>query len=118
MEVSVDLPIQERLGIARNVLADRLSRLVDDGILDREYQERPQRFEYRLTSKGVSPSPGARRHEVGLLPPRARRERPAPDGSPQGLRRRSTHDRLLCVRRGGPVTALNAEATQPVPSAG
>jgi DNA-binding HxlR family transcriptional regulator len=52
---------QERLGIARNVLTDRLSRLVDEGILD---------------------------------------------------------ERLLCVRCGEPVTALNAEARQLVPSAG
>src|SRR3954451_22219973 len=45
---------QARLGIARNVLQSRLSRLVDEGVLRRvEYQERPQRFEYRLTSKGV-----------------------------------------------------------------
>jgi DNA-binding HxlR family transcriptional regulator len=45
---------QGRLGIARNVLQSRLSRLVDEGVLRRvEYQERPKRFEYRLTSKGV-----------------------------------------------------------------
>jgi DNA-binding HxlR family transcriptional regulator len=45
---------QERLGIARNVLADRLGRLVDEGILERRrYQERPERFEYRLTEKGL-----------------------------------------------------------------
>ena len=45
---------QQRLGIARNVLTDRLSRLVEDGILERHrYQERPPRFEYRLTDKGV-----------------------------------------------------------------
>lgn len=44
---------QERLGIARNVLAARLQRLVDSGILERRrYQERPERFEYRLTDKG------------------------------------------------------------------
>jgi DNA-binding HxlR family transcriptional regulator len=44
---------QGRLGIARNVLAARLQRLVDNGILERRlYQERPQRFEYRLTDKG------------------------------------------------------------------
>ena len=44
---------QQRLGIARNVLTDRLQRLVDNGILDRtEYQERPRRSEYRLTAKG------------------------------------------------------------------
>jgi DNA-binding HxlR family transcriptional regulator len=44
---------QRSLGIARNVLAVRLGRLVDEGILRRErYQERPERFEYRLTEKG------------------------------------------------------------------
>jgi DNA-binding HxlR family transcriptional regulator len=46
--------IQRRLGIARNVLTDRLGRLVDEGVLDRvAYQERPERFEYRLTGKGL-----------------------------------------------------------------
>lgn len=44
---------QGRLGIARNVLAARLQGLVDNGILERRlYQERPERFEYRLTEKG------------------------------------------------------------------
>src|SRR5918912_904639 len=44
---------QRSLGVARNVLTDRLSRLVDEGILKRvPYQERPVRFEYRLTEKG------------------------------------------------------------------
>ena len=45
---------QRELGVARNVLTDRLGRLVDEGILDkRAYQERPERFEYRLTEKGI-----------------------------------------------------------------
>jgi DNA-binding HxlR family transcriptional regulator len=44
---------QESLGIARNVLTERLNRLVEAGILDRvRYSERPERFEYRLTPKG------------------------------------------------------------------
>ena len=44
---------QESLGIARNVLTDRLRRLVDEGILERvRYSERPERFEYQLTPKG------------------------------------------------------------------
>jgi DNA-binding HxlR family transcriptional regulator len=43
-----------RLGIARTVLTDRLGRLVHDGVMRRErYQERPERFEYHLTDKGV-----------------------------------------------------------------
>jgi DNA-binding HxlR family transcriptional regulator len=44
---------QESLGIARNVLTDRLNRLVEEAILDRvRYSERPERHEYRLTAKG------------------------------------------------------------------
>jgi DNA-binding HxlR family transcriptional regulator len=44
---------QESLGIARNVLTDRLNRLVDEGIFERVlYSERPKRYEYRLTRKG------------------------------------------------------------------
>jgi DNA-binding HxlR family transcriptional regulator len=44
---------QENLGIARNVLTDRLNRLVEEGILERvRYSERPERFEYQLTQKG------------------------------------------------------------------
>lgn len=46
--------MQSDLGIARNILSDRLGKLVDHGILDRrQYQERPARFEYRLTDKGI-----------------------------------------------------------------
>lgn len=45
---------QRNLGVARNVLADRLAHLVQEGILSRErYSERPERFEYRLTPKGL-----------------------------------------------------------------
>ncbi|MGW7695329.1 winged helix-turn-helix transcriptional regulator [Streptomyces asiaticus] len=41
------------LGISRKVLAARLSRLVEEGVLVRErYQERPPREHYRATPKG------------------------------------------------------------------
>ena len=41
------------LGIARNVLTDRLERLVANGMLEtRLYQDRPPRYEYRLTEQG------------------------------------------------------------------
>jgi DNA-binding HxlR family transcriptional regulator len=44
---------QQSLGIARNVLTDRLNRLVREGILERSrYSERPVRHEYQLTPKG------------------------------------------------------------------
>jgi DNA-binding HxlR family transcriptional regulator len=46
--------IQASLGIARNVLQARLARLTDQGVLERRpYQERPARYEYRLTEKGL-----------------------------------------------------------------
>jgi len=46
--------IQSDLGIARNVLNARLTRLLDQGVLERRlYQERPPRYEYRLTDKGL-----------------------------------------------------------------
>src|SRR3954470_5916022 len=45
--------LQKSLGIARNVLTDRLNRLVEDGVLEKaRYSERPERFEYQLTAKG------------------------------------------------------------------
>ena len=45
---------QRSLGIARNVLAARLGRLVDEGVLEKvAYQQRPERHEYRLTEKGL-----------------------------------------------------------------
>ena len=44
---------QESLGIARNVLTERLNRLVDEGLLERvRYSEQPERYEYHLTEKG------------------------------------------------------------------
>jgi DNA-binding HxlR family transcriptional regulator len=43
----------EDLGIARNILSDRLRSLVGHGVLEKvPYQEAPVRHEYRLTEKG------------------------------------------------------------------
>lgn len=42
-----------RTGAPRPILAERLKTLVDNGVLERrQYSERPDRFEYRLTEKG------------------------------------------------------------------
>lgn len=44
---------QHELGVSRAVLTQRLTRLVDEGLLDRvPYQDRPVRHEYVLTDKG------------------------------------------------------------------
>ncbi|WP_394618803.1 winged helix-turn-helix transcriptional regulator [Lentzea sp. JNUCC 0626] len=41
------------LGIARNVLSDRLTGLVEHGVLERvAYQQHPPRYEYRPTAAG------------------------------------------------------------------
>ena len=46
--------VEEKLGIARRVLSERLALLVDEGILKKvPYQDSPPRFEYRLTDKGL-----------------------------------------------------------------
>jgi DNA-binding HxlR family transcriptional regulator len=46
--------IQASLGVARNVLATRLARLVQEGILEkRPYGSHPARHEYFLTEKGL-----------------------------------------------------------------
>jgi DNA-binding HxlR family transcriptional regulator len=46
--------MQRSLGVARNVLTDRLQGMVDEGILERRpYSERPERYEYFLTEKGL-----------------------------------------------------------------
>jgi len=43
----------ENLGIGRNILTERLKRLTDEGILTKvAYQDKPARYEYRLTDKG------------------------------------------------------------------
>lgn len=44
---------EEALGVPRAVLTARLKRLCDEGMLTKvPYQERPTRYEYRLTDKG------------------------------------------------------------------
>jgi DNA-binding HxlR family transcriptional regulator len=44
---------QKALSLSRGVLAKRLARLVDDGLLEKRlYEQRPPRYEYVLTEKG------------------------------------------------------------------
>jgi DNA-binding HxlR family transcriptional regulator len=43
----------ESLGLSPHLLSTRLAKLVEAGVLDRHpYQQKPARFEYRLTEKG------------------------------------------------------------------
>ncbi len=95
--------INAALGIATNILADRLRRLLAAGVIEqRLYQERPPRHEYHLTAKG--------RDFFGFtvaLQDWGARWMPRPDGpalvlrhEPCGHRLRS---RLVCAGCGGEV---------------
>jgi DNA-binding HxlR family transcriptional regulator len=46
---------QQRLAITRHILADRLRKLVKKGVLRKvAYQQRPLRYEYRLSERGLA----------------------------------------------------------------
>jgi DNA-binding HxlR family transcriptional regulator len=71
--------IQAELGVATNILSERLSTLVNEGIVERRrYSEHPERYEYRLTEKGRDLQPimlelmkwGARHKPLGGGPMR------------------------------------------------
>ncbi len=82
---------QDSLGVARNVLAERLNRLVGEGILERNaYSERPPRFEYRLTEKG-------RDLAIPLLALMQWGDRHLSDKPPRIARRRSDRSRVKAV---------------------
>ena len=58
--------IQADLGIARNILSDRLNTLVAHEVVERvKYQEHPERYEYHLTEKGRDLYPLVMRHTCG-----------------------------------------------------
>ena len=100
--------IQENLGVARNVLAARLARLVDEGILEkRRYQERPERFEYFLTEKGLELWPVM----IALLH-WGDRHLSEPSGAPMLIRHKGcdgmVDDRGFCERCGERLDARDA----------
>jgi DNA-binding HxlR family transcriptional regulator len=101
---------QRRLGCARNVLSDRLGRLVDDGLLEkRVYQQRPERYEYRLTQKGVDLWP-----VVISLMKWGDRHAPNPEGPPMVVRHRGCggdlDDHFICTNCGERVEPRTSEA--------
>ena len=94
---------EARLGIARHVLADRLKKLTEAGVLTKvPYQERPRREEYRLSEKGLALYPAL----IALLdwgdtymsgksgPPVLRRHRPCGH---------ETHGVMVCSECGEPL---------------
>jgi DNA-binding HxlR family transcriptional regulator len=106
--------IQADLGVARNVLHARLTRLLEQGVLERRlYQERPPRYEYRLTEKGLDLWPTI----VSLMQWGNRHA--APDGPPVLLEHRgcggAVDEHRICAACGA---RLSARDTQALPGPG
>jgi len=101
---------QASLGISRHRLADRLAKLVKHGVLRRErYQDRPPRFEYRLTERGhdlygviVTIAGWGDKHMAGRKGPPVERV--------HNRCGRATTLRLTCEHCGDPVTARDMTA--------
>ncbi len=101
---------RRNIGVARNILSDRLNTLVTEGILRRElYSERPPRYEYRLTRKGID------LYEILIaLMKWGNRWTPNEDGPAVVLRHRecggTVEPVLACPDCGEPVHAWDLEA--------
>ncbi len=94
--------IRRETGVAPNILSDRLSTLVEHGLLRRErYGEHPEAFEYRPTPKGADIAPVL----WALL--RWGDRHAAPDGPPVVVEHRACgHDaapRMHCSHCGKPL---------------
>jgi DNA-binding HxlR family transcriptional regulator len=103
------------LNIARNVLTARLARLTEEGVLHKvRYQDKPPRYEYRLTEKGLDLWPVL----VSLMQFGDRHY--APDGPPVVLTHRDCGGTVdahrTCERCGARLSARDVRA-QPGPGA-
>lgn len=84
---------QQQLGIAKNILCDRLAKLVDNEVLRKvDVGEHGSRFEYRLTEKGRDLFP-----VVVALRQWGDKWNPAPDGQPLDLRDRESGQPIQAV---------------------
>jgi DNA-binding HxlR family transcriptional regulator len=102
--------IQADLGIARNVLQARLTRLSDHGVLERRlYRERPPRCEYRLTEKGLALWP-----TMVALMSWGNRYASSPDGPPVLLEHRgcggSVDEHRICEACGARLAVRDVRA--------
>jgi DNA-binding HxlR family transcriptional regulator len=103
---------RESLGIARNVLADRLNRLVEQGIFERvRYSEHPPRHEYRLTEKG-------RDLAVVLAALRQWGDRYVSEKPPRLLRRKADKKPVVAALVPGGSDALALDEIELVPGPG
>jgi DNA-binding HxlR family transcriptional regulator len=101
--------LQQSLGIARNVLADRLNRLVEEGVLERvRYSERPARIEYRLTRKG-------RELNIALTGLRQWGDKYLSERPPRVLRRKADQKPVVAALVPKGSSVLRAEEVELVP---
>jgi DNA-binding HxlR family transcriptional regulator len=108
--------IQENLGVARNVLQTRLTRLIEQGVIEKRlYQERPPRYEYRLTEKGLDLWPA-----IVALMNWGDRHAATPAGPPVLLEHRgcggAIDEHRICKRCGERLSVRDSRA-QPGPGA-
>ncbi len=109
---------QQELGIAKNILCDRLSRLVDNEVLAKvNVGEHGARYEYRLTDKGRDLFP-----VVIALRQWGDKWNPAPDGSALDLRDRATSRPIGQIHvsdaDGKPLTVRDVFMPEPADDAG
>jgi DNA-binding HxlR family transcriptional regulator len=101
---------QRRLGVARNVLQARLERLIEAGVLQKiPYQDRPVRYEYKLTRKGIDLWPSL----IALL--QWGDKYAAPNGPPVVLEHKgcggALDDRRRCLRCGAELQPWDVTST-------
>jgi DNA-binding HxlR family transcriptional regulator len=106
--------MQRDLGIARNVLAERLRKLVADGMLERvRYRTDPDWYEYRLTERALDLYPVI----VGLMRWAERHLGPDDAGAAVELVHRScghpAEPYLACAHCHEPLTARDITVTAP-----
>lgn len=101
---------QARLGISRTIVTDRLKLLTAEGVLSKTaYQDRPTRYEYRLTDKGLQLHPvlmaivhwGDRNYAGEAGPPVLHRHKACGH---------DFHPVMTCSECGEPVTAREVDA--------
>jgi DNA-binding HxlR family transcriptional regulator len=103
---------QRRTGAPRPILADRLRHLMEHGVLERRpYGSHPDRYEYRLTDKGIELYPA-----IVTLLAWGDRWMPDDDGPPVELRHKECGHvvvpELACPECGGWITARDMEAIE------
>jgi DNA-binding HxlR family transcriptional regulator len=102
--------MQRSLGIARNVLAARLERLLEEGILEKRlYSLNPPRYEYFLTERGLDLWPIL----VALIG-YGDKYFAGPDGPPTVIEHKGcggrVNDRRICERCGQALEVRDARA--------